>query len=285
MSRHLGSLAIVFALSGSIAPHAAGAQDPGPAVPTSSREWSQARPLESLEAALLVEQVRAEQPLNASSELHATLTNFAFWISADPPGLEPPWGRPDPVCTPAGCEVLRSGLTGSPSPGDEFAFVVQWAMDPVTWSDSLLVRSDSASPVFAQAREIALAALAPAGTSPHALPGPDASWQEWRDWPGTFGSDRRAHYKIDLARTLTGRDVRSDIARQYREATSDSARLVLGFRALRLNVVDVSLEDVLRDLASRRQRFAISDCTSWKSCGRTPPRPIRPSRPNCSRVP
>ncbi len=207
-------------------------------------------PLDSLEATLFVEQLRQQLPLEPDGGFYRNLETLTFYVSIDPPGLESPWGDPEFGCTPVACEILADELEGGAPPLDAASFAIRWAMDPLTLSDSLLTRADSTSPMFPQAREIALAALATPGTSPHALPGPNASWREWRDWRGTFGSDRGAHYKIDLALALTGRDIRSEMARRFRDATADSARLEFGFRAMRLNVVDVTLEDALQDLAS-----------------------------------
>ena len=244
-----------FALLVAVAPYVVPAhtsaqlRDP-PAPPTTRIEWERAMPLDSLEALLLLEQLRQELPLEPESEFHRLLATLASRLSGNPPGLESPWGRPESRCAPVACEILATGLEGGAPPLDAISFAIRWAMDPLTWSDSLLSRADSTSPMFPQAREIALAALAPPGTSPHALPGPNASWREWRDWQGTFASDREAHYKIDLALALTGRDIRSEMARRFRDATADSARLKFGYRAMRLNVADVTVDDALRDLAS-----------------------------------
>lgn len=216
-----------------------------------SSEWRALYPLDSLDVGSIVARVTATPVVDPDDPLLGALAGLAGSLSYDPPGMEPPWGEGGRrYCTLETCRMLADALEGYPAPVDAFAFAVRWATDPVAWSDSLLARSDSASPMLERARSVALAALAPPGSSEHALPGPDAGWEEWRDFPHTFASDRIAHYKIDLARELTGRDVRAEIGEKYQVAEGDSARLILGFHAMRLGVAEVTLEETLSNLQS-----------------------------------
>ena len=179
-------------------------------------EWQRSLPLEWAEAVALAEQVRsAGTPL--PDHVVRVLAQLSAGLTYDPPGLRYAWGedrRPNPPCEPAACAVLIEEMEGGDPPLDAFAFAVRWAMDPVRWSDSLLVRTDTASPMLVHAVSIVRAVL-PDSRSPDALPGADASWREWRDWPRSFSSDRTARYLAQLAHLLYGRDVPAEIGRRY----------------------------------------------------------------------
>ena len=249
----LSLLAAVGAASGvsSVAVVPVGGQEPTDSPPMTYAEWQRSLPLEWAEAVALAEQVRsAGTPL--PDHVVRVLAQLSAGLTYDPPGLRYAWGedrRPNPPCEPAACAVLIEEMEGGDPPLDAFAFAVRWAMDPVRWSDSLLVRTDTASPMLEHAVSIVRAVL-PDSRSPHALPGADASWREWRDWPRSFSSDRTARYLAQLAHLLHGRDVPAEIGRRYRSAVEDSARLAFGIRALELGVADVSLEQTLLDLES-----------------------------------
>lgn len=247
----LAAVGAALGVSGVTAVPASG-QEPADSAPLTFTEWRRSFPLESAEAVALVEQIRtAGTPL--PDHVVRVLAQLSTRLTYDPPGLRYAWGedrRPDPPCEPAACAVLIEELEGGDPPLDAFAFAVRWALDPLRWSDSLLVRTDTASPMLEHAVTMARAALEPDSRSPHALPGADASWREWLDWPRSFSSDRMARYMIQLAHELRGRDVRAEIARGYGNAVEDSARLTFGIRALELGVADVSLEQTLTDLES-----------------------------------
>lgn len=241
--RRLLACAVLSAVP--MATESLGGQEPDRPTPGA---WQPPVYLDRGEAAALVQQLRAERsPLPDS--MRRRLADISHRISGDPPGLRAPWGRPEPPCSPAGCALLIEELAGADPPLDAFSFAIRWALDPVAWSDSLLVRADTAGPMLNRATELARGALHP-GSFPRALPRPDASWREWLAWPERFRSDRTAHYKLQLAEALTGRDIRAEIAAGYRNAVEDSARMALGSRAIALRVADVTVAGTLRHLAS-----------------------------------
>lgn len=227
------------------------AQERDAPAPPLYADWRQLLPLDHDEASALIARIR-EAPRPLPDSLRRMLSGISHAITCDPPALRSPWGlggRPDPPCEPAACVLLMEELEGQAPPADAFAFAVRWALDPERWSDSLLARTDTASPMLREATKIARAALEP-GSFPEALPPPDASWREWLSWPGSFFSDRTDHYKLQLAEALRGRDIREEVGRGYRNAKSDSARLGFGTRAISLGVAEITVEQALRDVLS-----------------------------------
>lgn len=240
-----------LALVGPAIPAAAQEREQDVPAPPLYSEWRQALPLDHEEASVLIARIR-EAPRPLSDTLLQMLSGIGHSITYDPPALRSPWGdgrRPDPPCEPAACVLLMEELEGQAPPVEAFAFAVRWALDPERWSDSLLVRTDTASPMLRNATEIARSSLEP-GSSPQALPLPDASWREWLSWPGSFFSNRTDHYKLQLAEALRGRDIREEVGRGYRTATTDSARLGFGTRAISLGVAEITVEQALSDVLS-----------------------------------
>jgi len=172
----------------------------------------------------------------------------------------------DPVsCTPSACRLLAAQWrTAREQRMRDVGLVALFSMDPRRWADTVLALDAHSHPLLRSAKTLAVGTGAtwPA-SSKKPMPPPNSDARAWLEWTSggesyvRFEEQHRTALRMYTART--GRDLLGELQRGYRQATSDSTRLVFGTILQHLGALQLSESELAEALISGvRARFDLA---------------------------